>query len=105
MVLPQNSHSTFVQLGELVDEIWYLAGDRSLDFNWYSKRGLLAGVYTSTEMFMALDSSPDFQNTFKFLDRRLADVGVVGKTVGEASAMLDYGFKTISSVIASKTNY
>lgn len=48
MVLPQNSMNTFEQLGELVDEMWFLAGDNSLDLNWYSKRMLLAGVYTST---------------------------------------------------------
>ena len=32
----------------MVDDIWYWAGDRSTDFNWYTKRALLAGIYTST---------------------------------------------------------
>jgi ubiquinone biosynthesis protein COQ9 len=48
MALPQNAPNTVKQLAELVDEIWYLAGDHSVDLNWYSKRFLLAGIYTST---------------------------------------------------------
>lgn len=48
MALPQNAPNTVKQLAELVDEIWYLAGDQSVDLNWYSKRFLLAGIYTST---------------------------------------------------------
>jgi ubiquinone biosynthesis protein COQ9 len=29
-------------------QLWYLAGDRATDHNWYSKRALLAAVYSST---------------------------------------------------------
>ena len=31
------------QVGQMVDDIWYAAGDKSADFNWYTKRALLAG--------------------------------------------------------------
>jgi hypothetical protein len=31
------------QRAELVDDIWHAAGDTSVDYNWYTKRGLLAG--------------------------------------------------------------
>jgi ubiquinone biosynthesis protein COQ9 len=48
MTMPQNAPTTLQQLSELVDEMWFLAGDRSTGMNWYSKRALLAGVYTST---------------------------------------------------------
>ena len=30
-----------------VDIMWYLAGDNSTDFNFYTKRLTLAGIYTS----------------------------------------------------------
>jgi rpsU-divergently transcribed protein len=33
-----------------VDTIWHAAGDRSTDFNFYTKRGLLAGVYAATTL-------------------------------------------------------
>ncbi len=32
-------------------QLWYLAGDRATDHNWYSKRALLAAVYSSTMMY------------------------------------------------------
>lgn len=46
--LPQNALSTAQHLGVMADEIWYLAGDRSTDLQWYSRRGLLIGLYTAT---------------------------------------------------------
>ncbi|NQV43711.1 MAG: hypothetical protein HQ501_02315, partial [Rhodospirillales bacterium] len=30
-----------------VSAMWYVAGDRSADWNYYTKRGLLAPVYTT----------------------------------------------------------
>lgn len=62
---------------------------RNLQMNWYSKRTLLAGVYTSTELYMTQDKSQDFQETWKFLDRRLQDVAFVGRTVSEVSIRLE----------------
>ena len=58
------------ELGHMIDDVWYLAGDRSSDFNWYTKRGLLAKLYGSTQLYMLRDQSPDFQDTWSFLDRR-----------------------------------
>ena len=39
----------------------YLQGWRFFQMNWYTKRGLLTGVYKSTELFMIQDNSEDFQ--------------------------------------------
>jgi ubiquinone biosynthesis protein COQ9 len=75
MAMPQNMPNTMQQLGELVDEMWFLAGDKSTDLNWYTKRMLLSGVYTSTEMFMTQDQSEGYKATFEFLDRRLKGKG------------------------------
>ncbi|PHS77263.1 MAG: COQ9 family protein [Rhodospirillaceae bacterium] len=57
-----------------VDNIWYLAGDRSADFNYYTKRTLLGGVYAATILFWLDDSSEDHQDTWDFLTRRIDDV-------------------------------
>ena len=57
-----------------VSEIWYAAGDNATDWNWYSKRGLLLAVYTSTFLFWLNDSSEDHEYTWEFLDRRIDDV-------------------------------
>ena len=36
---------THEKLYESVDLMWYIAGDRSIDFNFYSKRMILSGIY------------------------------------------------------------
>jgi ubiquinone biosynthesis protein COQ9 len=57
-----------------VDAMWRAIGDTSTDFNYYTKRGLLAGVYGSTFLVWLDDSSEDFAESFAFLDRRIDDV-------------------------------
>jgi len=57
-----------------VDAIWRAAGDKSTDFNFYTKRGLLAAVYGSTVLFWLDDRSEDCAATWAFLDRRIAEV-------------------------------
>jgi hypothetical protein len=47
--------------------IWRYAGDKSDDFNYYSKRGLLLGVYTSTRLFYLSDDSKEFIKTKEFI--------------------------------------
>ena len=56
-----------------VDTIWRAAGDRSTDFNFYTKRALLAGVYAATLLFWLDDRSQGCAATWSFLDRRIAD--------------------------------
>ena len=62
-----------------VDVIWRAAGDKSIDFNFYTKRGLLAAVYGATLLYWLDDKSEDCKETWAFLDRRIADVMKVPK--------------------------
>jgi ubiquinone biosynthesis protein COQ9 len=78
LMAPRNARLSAITMARTVDEIWHLAGDRSADFSWYTKRGILAGVYSSTLLFWLRDYSPDDEATLAFLDRRLADVGRIG---------------------------
>ena len=57
-----------------VDAIWRAAGDRAVDFSFYTKRGLLAAVYSATVLYWLTDTSDDFADTWDFLDRRIGDV-------------------------------
>ncbi|KAJ3059651.1 Ubiquinone biosynthesis protein coq9, mitochondrial [Podochytrium sp. JEL0797] len=102
MAMPSNAPHSLKNLSALVDEIWFVAGDRSTDMNWYSKRVMLAGVYTSTELFMTQDKSPNFVETEKFLDRRLANVAFIGRTTGEVGKIVDFGVKSALGVLASR---
>ncbi len=62
-----------------VDSVWHAAGDRSVDFSWYTKRAILTGVYGSTLLFWLRDDSEGAAATLAFLDRRLAGLGRIGK--------------------------
>lgn len=62
-----------------VDDIWYMIGDKTSDFNFYTKRITLAGVYSSTLLFWLQDESENYTQTEAFLDRRLANVMQIGK--------------------------
>ena len=59
--------------------MWRIAGDTSTDFNFYTKRGLLAGVYGSTVLYWLSDVSEDQKDTWAFLERRIADVMTIPK--------------------------
>ena len=48
MILPQNANIMKKNLFISVDNIWYLAGDNSTDFNFYTKRITLTGVYINS---------------------------------------------------------
>tara|TARA_Y100000591_G_scaffold228001_1_gene199018 strand:- start:617 stop:1246 length:630 start_codon:yes stop_codon:yes gene_type:complete len=47
LLLPQNIKILKKSLYKSVDTMWYLAGDTSTDFNFYTKRIILGGVYTN----------------------------------------------------------
>ena len=74
--------------GRTVDTIWHLAGDRSADFSWYSKRAILAGVYGTTLLYWLRDDTEENEATLAFLDRRLASVGQIGKLRRRAETFL-----------------
>ncbi len=62
-----------------VDTIWHAAGDTAADFSWYTKRGILAGVYGATLLYWLRDAGEDDAGTLAFLDRRLAGVAKLGQ--------------------------
>ena len=72
--LPPFAGGTIRSLYKTVDAIWLAAGDKSTDFNFYTKRGLLAAVYGATLLYWLDDKSKDCAATWTFLDRRIADV-------------------------------
>ena len=72
--LPLNAPLALKLLYRTVAALWYAAGDTSTDFNFYTKRATLAGVYSSTLLYWLNDRSPGGEATWAFLDRRIDDV-------------------------------
>ncbi len=78
-VMPQNGPGTIRGLYRTVDLMWRAAGDDATDINFYTKRMLLAGVYSSTLLYWINDKSEGFADTWAFLDRRINNVMSIQK--------------------------
>jgi ubiquinone biosynthesis protein COQ9 len=86
--LPRNARLAARCTARTVDAIWHAAGDQSSDFSWYTKRGILAVIYSATVLFWLRDVSEDDSATMAFVDRRLADLRHGGQLRQRAEAML-----------------
>lgn len=74
MAMPQNVASAAKRSWKSADLMWRLAGDIATDYNHYTKRTILAGIYGATLAVFADDTSEDKQVTREFLDRRIEGV-------------------------------
>lgn len=82
LALPPNVGRGLKSLHRTVDAIWTMAGDRSTDYNYYTKRLLLAGVLSSTTLFWLNDRSEGHEATWAFLERRIDEVLRIGGRLG-----------------------
>jgi ubiquinone biosynthesis protein COQ9 len=74
LTLPPHAVTGAKLLYRTVDRMWRAAGDTSTDFNFYTKRAILAGVYSSTLMRWFTDQGDDEAETKAFLDARIENV-------------------------------
>ncbi|AFC70977.1 COQ9 family protein [Rickettsia australis] len=56
------------------DAIWRYTGDKSLDFNYYTKRGLLLSVYIPSILFYIQDESENYIETDQFIDTAVENI-------------------------------
>ena len=74
LALPRNL-ARAARLGwRTVDTIWRAAGDTATDYNHYTKRGILLGVYAATVSVFLDDESEGFAETRAFLGRRIEGI-------------------------------
>lgn len=74
LAMPRNAPAGASLAWRSADRIWRVAGDAAADFNHYSKRLILIGVYGSTSLVFLDDESEDMAETRAFLDRRIDGV-------------------------------
>jgi ubiquinone biosynthesis protein COQ9 len=74
LALPVNGPLALRCLSRTVDAMWLAAGDQSVDFSFYTKRALLAGVLGATALYWLDDDSDGGADSWAFLERRLDDV-------------------------------
>ena len=74
MAMPQHAPRS-LQIGwRSADLMWRLAGDTATDYNHYTKRTILAGIYSATLAVFVNDDSEGKAKTYEFLDRRIEGV-------------------------------
>ena len=74
LTLPPHAPLGMKLLYRTVDAMWRAAGDTATDFNFYTKRAILAGVYSSTLVRWFNDDSEDEAATHAFLAKRIDEV-------------------------------
>ena len=93
MALPMHGTQGAKLVWETADTIWTALGDPSEDYNWYTKRAILASVWGATVLFWLGDDSADFasnQGLHRPPDRRRHAVRE-GQGLGEQEPALPCG--------------
>jgi ubiquinone biosynthesis protein COQ9 len=92
LALPQNV-AKGVRLGwRSADVMWRAAGDTATDYNHYTKRGILAGVYAATVTVFLDDDSENFADTRAFLSRRIDGIMAFEKAKAQWLKPADHHF-------------
>ena len=74
LAFPTNAPRAAQMGWRAADAMWRAAGDTATDYNHYTKRVILAGVYAATLAVFMGDDSEDHADTRAFLSRRIAGV-------------------------------
>ena len=89
-LLPSNGLAACGSLWRTVDLMWVAAGDDVRDASYYTKRSLLAAVWTSTFLYWLEDRSEGYAETWSFLERCIANV----MQIGQLRARIDEFFQS-----------
>jgi ubiquinone biosynthesis protein COQ9 len=100
LAMPQNVPVSLRTGWATVDAIWYAAGDRATDFNYYTKRALAGGVYSATLLYWLEDKSESQADTWNFLDRRIANVMALPKAFGGIKSKLEAAASPLKPIFA-----
>jgi ubiquinone biosynthesis protein COQ9 len=97
--LPQHSLQAAKNLALTADAMWRLAGDTSTDFNYYTKRLLLSGVYSASLLYWLSDESADMAPTREFVQRRISNVMEIQKAKSALSGYAEKASGVVESIL------
>ena len=86
LLIPSNNKIMKSSLYKSVDTMWYLAGDNSTDFNFYTKRLILAVIYVNA-LFVLFNKN--FDKVEKNIDRNLKKISKIPKIKDRISFIKD----------------
>ena len=102
MAQPGNAYEALNQLMKTSNKIWEIAGDTSRGRNFYSKRLILAGVYSSTLAYWLAKETRSIDESEDFLDKRLDDVKNIGKISKQSIDIFEKTKQELRSIIRKK---
>ena len=86
LLIPSNNKIMKSSLYKSVDTMWYLAGDNSTDFNFYTKRLILAVIYVNA-LFVLFNKN--FDEVESNIDRNLKKISIIPKIKDRISFIKD----------------
>jgi ubiquinone biosynthesis protein COQ9 len=92
MAMPQNTPRSLALGWSSADAMWRLAGDTSTDYNHYTKRMILGGLYAATLAVFVDDDSEGMAETRAFLERRIDGVMTFEKAKARLLKPSEIGF-------------
>lgn len=92
LAMPQNAPRAAKLGWRSADTMWRLAGDTATDYNHYTKRGMLAGIYAATIAVFLDDDSEGQADTRAFLARRIENIMQLEKAKAKLAGRKDHRF-------------
>ena len=102
MAQPINAYDALTQVMKTSDKIWKFAGDSSKGRTFYSKRLILAGVYSSTLAYWLAEETRSIEGSEDFLDRRLDNVKNIGEISKHSIQLLERTKQKLNTLIKKK---
>lgn len=92
LAMPQNAPRAAKLGWRSADTMWRLAGDTATDYNHYTKRAMLAGIYAATIAVFLNDESEGQAETRAFLARRIENIMQFEKAKAKLAGRKDHRF-------------
>ena len=88
LLIPKKNFSLSSQLYNSVDQIWFIAGDSSTDFNFYTKRLILSAIYSRIMLFYFNNNNQ--QDLENILDESLKKVSKIPEIKSKFKIFTEY---------------
>lgn len=90
---PANIPASLRNIYEFSSDTWYIMGDKSTDFSYYTKRLSLSAIYTKSMLYSLSDKSDNLQQTKIFIQKSIDGLMKINKLKSRIKD-LTYIFKT-----------
>ena len=88
LLIPKKNFSLSSQLYNSVDQLWFIVGDSSTDFNFYTKRLILSGIYSRVMLFFFNNNNQE--ELENILDESLKRVSKIPEIKSKLKIFKDY---------------